>query len=107
LKISKTKLKQIIKEVIEDELGRSEPTQPEWEKTKTSAARTGGIEQAKQSVKGGINDLERGIIIKLQQQLISAAKVKNIASGRVLKLAKLLSQELAKATAEQEGPTQP
>jgi hypothetical protein len=107
LKISKAKLKQIIKEAIENELGRSEPTQPEWEKVKTTAARTGGMEQARQSTKGGINDSERGIILTLQQQLISAAKIKNIGSGKVLRLAQLLSQELKKIIPDEEGTLEP
>ena len=42
----------------------------------------------------GVDDKERNLLLTLQTKLASAAKVGNINTGNVLRLAKLLSAEL-------------
>jgi hypothetical protein len=87
MKISKKELKELIKE--------------EFEKVRTADVRSSAVQGVKDKVAGGVTDQERGIIQRLQQQLTKAAQVGNIASGKVLRLAQMLSQELAKVAPEQ------
>ena len=84
-KITKKELKQLIKE--------------EFEKVKTAAVRGQAMDQMKQARQSTINDKERGVIQSLQQQLTQAAQQGNIMTGKVFRLANLLSQELAKVVA--------
>ena len=87
MKITKSQLKQIIRE--------------EFGKVKGATVRQTAAQDIQQKVAGGINDQERGIIQQLQQQLAQAAQVGNIASGKVLRLAQMLSAELVKTTPNQ------
>lgn len=84
-KLTKKELKQLIKE--------------EFEKVKTAAVRGQAMDQMKQARQSTINDKERGVIQSLQQQLTQAAQQGNIMTGKVFRLANLLSQELAKVVA--------
>lgn len=81
-KLTKKELKQLIKE--------------EFEKVKSADVRAQAMQQAKQARQSTINDKERGVIQSLQQQLTQAAQQGNIMTGKVFRLANLLSQELAK-----------
>ena len=92
MKITKSQLKQIIKE--------------EFGKVKTAAVRKGTAQDVKQKVAGGITDQERGIIQKLQNQLAQAAQTGNIASGAIMRWATRLSQELEKVTPDQQQQQQ-
>ena len=84
--------KQELVSLIEQELKEFDNS----EKVSTADVRKTAAADAKQKTAGGVTDTERGIIQKLQSQLIDASKSGNIASGRVIKLAKLLSAELLK-----------
>lgn len=84
-KLTKKQLKKIIKE--------------EFEKVKSSDVRAQAMDQAKQARQSTINDKERGVIQSLQQQLTQAAQQGNILTGKVFRLANLLSQELSKVSA--------
>jgi hypothetical protein len=84
MKITKSQLKQIIKE--------------EFEKTTSATMRSGAMQGVKDVTAGGISDQERGVIQKLQAQLARAAKIGNITSGRVFQLAQRLSAELEKVS---------
>ena len=87
MKITKSQLKQVIKE--------------EFEKMASADVRAQRAGDLKQKVASGVTDQERGIVQKLQAQLAQAAKIGNIASGKVLRLAQLLSAELLKTEPEQ------
>ena len=87
MKITKRQLKKIIKE--------------EFEKVKSTDVRAAAIADTKSKIAPGVNNQERGIIQQLQAQLTKAAQTGNIATGKVLRLAQLLSQELAKVSPEQ------
>lgn len=84
MKITKEQLKDIIKE--------------EFGKMKTSDIMTTKTADAKAKVASGVTDEERGIIQSLQAKLADAAASGNIATGRVLKLAQMLMDELSKAS---------
>jgi|9_EtaG_2_1085328.scaffolds.fasta_scaffold15556_2 chemotaxis signal transduction protein len=68
----------------------------EMEKVSSTDIRKSMSADAKQKTASGVTDQERGIIQKLQSQLSDAAASGNIASGKTLKLAQLLSAELSK-----------
>ena len=92
-KVTKSQLKQIIEE--------------EFAKVKSGDIRKTYQTGIKQKTGSGVTDQERGIIQQLQNQLAQAAKVGNIASGKVLRLANLLSQELSKAGTEEPSQREP
>ena len=85
MRITKEQLEDIIKE--------------EFEKMKTSDVMTSRTADAKAKVASGVTDQERGIIQSLQAKLADAAASGNIATGRVLKLAQMLMDELSKDSA--------
>jgi len=96
MKLTTLELKQIIREelkkVVEvDTFG----------KVGAGEARKAGYEAAKETGKGGVTDQERGIIRKLTQELIQAAKKGNIVQGAALTLARRFSSALEKII----GPT--
>ena len=93
MKISKNQLMEIIEE--------------EFEKVKSGDIRKTYQTGIKQKTASGVSDQERGIIQQLQDQLAQAAKVGNIASGKVLRLANLLSQELSKVGTEEPSQREP
>ena len=91
MKLTKEKLKQIIKEEIKNIGDVSE-----IEKLATSAAKQQATVSARGLGKGGITDSERGLINTLQQQLLSAAELGDVGSGKIFRLASMLSGELKK-----------
>tara|TARA_X000001388_G_C2230431_1_gene122958 strand:- start:1371 stop:1664 length:294 start_codon:yes stop_codon:yes gene_type:complete len=82
VKISKQRIKEIIRE--------------EFEKAKATDTKVASRELGKQQATGGVTDNERGIIKKLQNQLVAAAKLDAINKGPVLRFAQKLSDELTK-----------
>ena len=65
-------------------------------KATTTDVRKAAVDVGKSQVAGGINDKERGVIAAIQAKLSAGAESGNIASGKALKLAQLLAQELDK-----------
>ena len=80
-------------EIIEQEIS-------EMEKVSTTDVRKSMSADTKQKTAGGVTDQERGIIQKLQSQLSDAAANGNIATGKALRLAQLLSAELSKMSGD-------
>jgi|6_EtaG_2_1085325.scaffolds.fasta_scaffold17004_2 hypothetical protein len=95
MKLTKHKLKQLIKEELSS-LYEFESEKIGGEKLASGAAVKSARETAAQQKAGGITDLERDVIKKLRDQLVNAAQNTNIATGKVLRYANLLSQELQK-----------
>tara|TARA_R100000808_G_C2013609_1_gene65064 strand:- start:43 stop:387 length:345 start_codon:yes stop_codon:yes gene_type:complete len=88
MSITSEKLKNLIKEELDrvleaDTLGTGKGRQ---------AARDQSLEVGRTAISG----IERAVIVKLQRQLLDAAKVSNIATGPVATLVKRLSAALAK-----------
>ena len=93
MEITKKELMKIIQEELAD-----------MAKVSTSDVRKSMAVDTKAKVAGGVNDQERGIIQKLQDQLTSAAASGNITSGRVFRLAQMLSDELLKMSGGEPSP---
>jgi hypothetical protein len=94
MKITKTQLKQIIKEEV-DALGK--------EKATVSQIRSRAMPAAKAQGAQGITDQERGLIKQLSDMLVSGAEETNILSGTVVTRIKQLAAELQKL---QKAPAQ-
>ena len=93
MKISKEALKQIIKEELESEFGKSTVSSSERSKNlKTQAA--------DREAQKGIDNTERGIIQQFNQRLEKLAQISNIKSGSVNSVLKkvyaLMDKEIAK-----------
>jgi len=73
----------------------------ELDKVTASDVRKDASASARETGASGITDQERGLIKKLQSQLTTAAKSGNVATGRALKLAQMLSAELSKMSEAQ------
>jgi len=91
MKLSKSKLKQLVRETI------AELQQP-FKKMSSGEARRSTQASVKQISGADVSPIEYGIIQKLQAQLTKAAKEGNIATGKIARLATLLSQELGEDT---------
>tara|TARA_Y100000296_G_C4942116_1_gene141996 strand:+ start:140 stop:481 length:342 start_codon:yes stop_codon:yes gene_type:complete len=100
MKLTTLELKQIVREELKKVVEGDD-----FGKAGAGETRKSGYEAAKETGKGGITDQERGIILKLQQQLIQAARQGNIVQGNALRYAKLFSQELEKMIGPVEQPT--
>tara|TARA_R110000824_G_scaffold279853_3_gene467974 strand:- start:145 stop:447 length:303 start_codon:yes stop_codon:yes gene_type:complete len=87
-----------MKDIIREEVGKIAEDE-QFAKAGSGEARKAGYQAAKDVATGGITDQERGVIGKLQQQLVQAAKSGNIVQGNALKYAQLLSKELEKMSA--------
>jgi hypothetical protein len=94
MKITKTQLKQIIKEEV-DALGK--------EKATVSQIRSRAMAAAKAQGAQGITAQERGLIKQLSDMLVSGAEETNILSGTVVTRIKQLAAELQKL---QKAPAQ-
>ena len=88
MKLTKSQLDQIIKEELE--------RLDEREALGTGAGRKATRAQALAVGKSDISGIERSAIVKLQQQLLDAAKITNIVTGPVASLMKRLSAALDK-----------
>tara|TARA_R110000824_G_scaffold38617_1_gene117850 strand:- start:2717 stop:3019 length:303 start_codon:yes stop_codon:yes gene_type:complete len=88
MKITKTRLKELIKEELE--------RLDEGEALGTGAGRKATRAQALAVGRSDISGIERSAIVKLQQQLLDAAKTTNIVTGPVASLMKRLSAALDK-----------
>jgi len=88
MKITKAKLKELIKEELDHF--------KEAETLGTGAGRKVTRQQALDVGKSDISGIERAAIVKLQQQLLAAAKSSNIATGTIAQLMKRLSIALDK-----------
>ena len=99
MKISKEALKQIIKEELESEFGKSTVSSSERSKNlKTQAA---DIEAQK-----GIDNTERGIMQQFNQRLEKLAKISNIKSGSINSVLKKVYALMDKEIAKLEGGDQ-
>lgn len=98
MKLTKAKLKELIKEELASlqELAPAKPEKLGTDKVGTGAAVKSARETAPDVKVAGITDLERGVIEKMKNQLINAAQSTNIATGKILRYANLLFQELQK-----------
>ena len=100
MKLTKTQLKQIIKEelaLFEINGQEEEVVEPEEEgKLSREKARKAGIEQAKTVGTAGITDDERGVMKNIMGKLQTAAADGNIMTGKPF----LLMQKLAEALVE-------
>ena len=94
MKITKTQLKQIIKEEV-DALGKEKATVSQIRSRATAAAKAQGAQ--------GITAQERGLIKQLSDMLVSGAEETNILSGTVVTRIKQLAAELQKL---QKAPAQ-
>jgi len=99
MKITKTKLKQLIREVLSEALPGDEKV-PGAE-TKFGQSKMGGGEFRKASIatgkkgaSGGFTNKERGLLGDLQKKLLTAAEAGDIASGKALQLARQLAKAL-------------
>ena len=89
MKITKQKLKQIIKEALHEG--------DEAEKLTTSGLAGQSLQQRKDMRKGGINDQERAAIATVSKKLAAAAKAGNILSGTLKRRLEQLMAEIDKA----------
>tara|TARA_Y100000310_G_C20615166_1_gene780243 strand:+ start:301 stop:624 length:324 start_codon:yes stop_codon:yes gene_type:complete len=96
MKLTKHKLKQLIKEELDSLQELEKPEKLGIAKLGAGAAMKTARQSAVQQKATGITDLERSVMEKLQTQLLNAAQTTNIATGKVLRYANLLSQELQK-----------
>ena len=111
MKLTRSKLKQLIKEELASLQEFEKPEKLGTTKLGAGTAVTTARQAAVQQKSAGISDLERSLMDKLRSQLVGAAQNTNIATGKVLRYANLLSQELQKmgvsGDASVEDPREP
>jgi len=87
MKINKETLREIIKEVLEEQ---------DVDKLKSGEVGAQSMAQRKAMVQGGIDDAERAAIAATSKRLAQAAKSGNILSGAVARRLKQLVDEIDK-----------
>ena len=99
MKINKDKLKQIIRESL-DEMGQP---QPELGKTTASVGqvRADALDAATAQGEKGITSQERGLIKQLSDMLVGSAQEENLLTGTIITRIKQLAAELQKNPPQQ------
>mgnify|MGYP003119527691 CR=1 FL=1 len=83
MKITKTRLKEIIKEEVQNTITEKSPAQKD-------------LEQASRAIVSGLAPEEQSFIARLTTMLVKYAKKRNLTQGEVARLLNLVTSELAK-----------
>ena len=111
MRISKSQLRNIIKEEIEavkeavgsGKLGRGEMTKQVMALSRGKA----GVEPGEKAVTGGVTDEERGTITDLAQKMLKAASKTNLEAGQIDKLVDRLLLSLGQILGDEARPSPP